>query len=341
MGKRIVFCADGTWDGTSSSTNVFKMFNATLVSSTQMPFYDNGVGADGTPLEKLTGGAFGLGIFQKIKDGYTKISQVYDADDEIFIFGFSRGAYTARSLAGMIAICGLPTANFDDSLVETAFQAYRNKDQRSALLASLNKCSLYNAKITMVGVWDTVGSLGIPSVIGGVSPILYGFLDTGLHPDVLNAIQALAIDERRVEFPPTLWTGDPAPGQVLEQVWFCGCHSDVGGGTPPGAEDAGTTLSDITLAWMMSKAAALGLQFAPVTVAKYILPAAAKYALDEIHESWTPLWGFPAGRKISNNSSLSNSVAVRLQNNGSYRPGNLQAAANALSTDYAIVSTVG
>ena len=83
MGKRIVFCADGTWDGTSSSTNVFKMFNATLVSSTQMPFYDNGVGADGTPLEKLTGGAFGLGIFQKIKDGYTKISQVYDADDEI------------------------------------------------------------------------------------------------------------------------------------------------------------------------------------------------------------------------------------------------------------------
>jgi len=109
----------------------------------------------------------------------------------------------------------------------------------------------------------------------------------------------------------------------------------------PGTEDAGTTLSDITLAWMMSKAAALGLQFAPVTVAKYILPAAAKYALDEIHESWTPLWGFPAGRKISNNSSLSNSVAVRLQNNGSYRPGNLQAAANALSTDYAIVSTVG
>jgi uncharacterized protein (DUF2235 family) len=341
MGKRIVFCADGTWDGTSSSTNVYKMFNATLVSSTQMPFYDNGVGADGTPLEKLTGGAFGLGIFQKIKDGYTKISQVYDADDEIFIFGFSRGAYTARSLAGMIAICGLPTANFDDSLVETAFQAYRNKDQRSALLASLDKCSLYNAKITMVGVWDTVGSLGIPSVIGGVSPILYGFLDTGLHPDVLNAIQALAIDERRVEFPPTLWTGDPVPGQVLEQVWFCGCHSDVGGGTAPGAEDAGTTLSDITLAWMMSKAAALGLQFAPVAVAKYILPAAAKFALDEIHESWTPLWGFPADRTISDNSSLSNSVAVRLQNNGSYRPGNLQAPANALSPGYAIVSTVG
>jgi Uncharacterized alpha/beta hydrolase domain (DUF2235) len=208
------------------------------------------------------------------------------------------------SLAGMIAICGLPTANFDDALVATAFQAYRNKDQQSALLANLDKCSLYNAKVTMVGVWDTVGSLGIPSVIGGVSPILYGFLDTGLHPDVLNAIQALAIDERRVEYPPTPWTGDPVPGQVLDQVWFCGCHSDVGGGTGPGAEDAGTTLSEITLAWMMSKAAALGLQFAPAAVAKYVLPAAARYALDEIHESWTPSWGFPAGRQISNNSSL-------------------------------------
>jgi Uncharacterized alpha/beta hydrolase domain (DUF2235) len=204
----------------------------------------------------------------------------------------------------MIAICGLPTANFDDALVATAFQAYRNKDQQSALLANLDKCSLYNAKVTMVGVWDTVGSLGIPSVIGGVSPILYGFLDTGLHPDVLNAIQALAIDERRVEYPPTPWTGDPVPGQVLDQVWFCGCHSDVGGGTGPGAEDAGTTLSEITLAWMMSKAAALGLQFAPAAVAKYVLPAAARYALDEIHESWTPSWGFPAGRQISNNSSL-------------------------------------
>jgi uncharacterized protein (DUF2235 family) len=341
MGKRIVFCADGTWDGTSNNTNVLKIFNATLVSSDQMPFYDNGVGADGTPIEKLAGGAFGLGIFQKIKDGYTKISQVYEVDDEIFIFGFSRGAYTARSLAGMIATCGLPAANFDDTMVETAFQAYRNKDQRDALLASLGKYNLHNAKITMVGVWDTVGSLGIPSVIGGVSPLLYGFLDTGLHPDVLNAIQALAIDERRVEFPPTLWTGNPAPGQVVEQVWFCGCHSDVGGGTSPAAQDAGTALSDITLAWMMSKAAALGVQFAPTAVAKYTIPTAAKYALDAIHESWTPLWGFPVNRTIANNGSLSNSAVLRFQNDSSYRPSNLAFVNAAPGPDYAIVATVG
>jgi len=341
MGKRIVFCADGTWDGTANNTNVLKIFNATLVSSEQMPFYDNGVGADGTPIEKLAGGAFGLGLFQKIKDGYTKISQVYEAEDELFVFGFSRGAYTARSLAGMIAICGLPTANFDDSMVDTAFQAYRNKDQRQALLASLGKYNLYNAKITMVGVWDTVGSLGIPSVIGGVSPILYGFLDTSLHPDVLNAIQALAIDERRVEFPPTLWDESPAPGQVLQQVWFCGCHSDVGGGTSPAAQDAGTALSDITLAWMMSKAAALGVQFAPSAVAKYTIPAAAKYALDEIHESWSPLWGFPVPRVIANKVSLSNSVALRCQNDNSYRPSNLTIVNAAPGPDYPIVNTVG
>lgn len=340
MGKRIIFCADGTWDGTSNNTNVSKFYNALLVTSEQLPFYDNGVGADGNPIERLAGGAFGLGLFNKIKDGYTKIAHVYEAGDEILIFGFSRGAYTARSLAGMIAICGLPTANFDDALVETAFEAYRNKDQRAALLATLNPFNMDNAKITMVGVWDTVGSLGIPAAIGGVSPLLYGFLDTSLHPDVLHAYHALSIDERRAEFPPTLWTGNTAPGQTLEQVWFCGCHSDVGGGTAVGANDAGTTLSDITLAWMMAKAAALGVQFASVATAKYFLPVASKYSLDEIHESWTPLWGFPLRRTIPPNVSLSGSVAVRCQNDATYRPSNLTIANSAPDPGYPIVPTV-
>src|SRR3984885_1281702 len=126
--KRIAFCADGTWDGTSNDTNVFKLFNAIQVSADQVPFYDSGVGADGNPIEKLIGGAFGAGLFQKVKDGYTRIAHVYEAGDEIFIFGFSRGAYTARSLAGMIANCGLPTQNFDDNLTALAYQAYREHD---------------------------------------------------------------------------------------------------------------------------------------------------------------------------------------------------------------------
>jgi uncharacterized protein (DUF2235 family) len=117
------------------------------------------VGSDGTHIDKLLGGAFGVGLFQKIKDGYTKIAHVYEQDDEIFIFGFSRGDFTARSLTGLIAICGLPTAAVDDNLIQDAFQAYRNPGLRAAFDA---KYGLYNAKIKMVGVWDTVGALASP-----------------------------------------------------------------------------------------------------------------------------------------------------------------------------------
>src|SRR5271170_1798319 len=147
MSKRIIFCADGTWDSAQNDTNVYTLFKAIPITADQIAFYDDGVGSDGTPLEKLAGGAFGDGLFQKIKDGYTKIAHVYDPGDDIFIFGFSRGAFTARSLAGMIAICGLPTAFFDDNLVNTAFQAYRDKAQRDALLAGLNNYNLFDAKI--------------------------------------------------------------------------------------------------------------------------------------------------------------------------------------------------
>ena len=338
MGKRIIFCTDGTWDNTGKNTNVYKLFKALLTTAEQVPYYDDGVGSDGLPLEKLNGGAFGLGLFQKIKDGYTKIAQTYEKGDQIFIFGFSRGAFTARSIAGMIAVCGLPTANFTDAVVETAFQAYRNKDQRPALLAQLNKtCSLFNAPISMVGVWDTVGSLGIPAIFGGVSPLIYGFLDTNLHPDVLHAYHALALDERRAEFPATLWT-NPSPGQVLEQVWFAGVHCDVGGSYPDDPD--GTALSDITLAWMMGKAAALGLQFAPAVLAGLTLPMDPKYALDTKHESWSPLWLFPKHRPIPPGSTISDSVYTRCTHDASYRPGNLTFTGNDPAASYESASIV-
>jgi len=339
MGKRIVFCADGTWDDTGKNTNVYKIFKALTTSADQVPYYDDGVGSDGLPIEKLLGGAFGTGLSQKIKDGYTKIAQVYEQGDELFLFGFSRGAFTARSLAGMISDCGLPTANFTDAIVDTAFQAYRNKDQRAALLAGISKtCNLYDAKLSMVGVWDTVGSLGIPAIFGGVSALLYGFLDTNLHPDVLHAYHALALDERRCEFPATLWTS-PAPGQTLEQVWFTGVHCDVGGSYPDDPD--GTALSDLTLAWMMSKASALGLEFAPAVHATYALLMDAKYALDTKHESWSPLWAFPKRRPIAADSVLSNSVSVRCEHDDSYRPGNLTFAGNDPAASYGTVPVVG
>src|SRR5690348_5886735 len=120
MAKKIVFCADGTWNHPKSpaivsdcDTNVYKLYKLLAVTATQVPFYDDGVGAGENLLQHLLGGAFGDGLFRKIKDGYTAIAHVYEAGDAIYIFGFSRGAYTARSLAGMITACGLPTKGFD------------------------------------------------------------------------------------------------------------------------------------------------------------------------------------------------------------------------------------
>jgi uncharacterized protein (DUF2235 family) len=323
MGRRIAFCADGTWDTVTNDTNVYRISKAICaIPGEQYSFYDDGVGSDGTPIDRLLGGALGLGLFQKIKDGYSTIASVYEDGDEVFIFGFSRGAYTARSLAGMISACGLPTKNPDTTLVKTAFQAYRNKNNRAALLATLGAYGLVPAKMTMVGVWDTVGSLGIPAAFGGVDELMYGFLDTGLSPVILNAYHAVAIDERREEFPATLWTTPPVPGQTVEQVYFCGVHCDVGGGYPDDA-GSGTALSDITLSWMMAKASALGLVFDADVLASYPSPIDKKDALDTKHESWSPLWLFPKSRTIAKSATLANSVEVRSQNDTSYRPGNL------------------
>jgi uncharacterized protein (DUF2235 family) len=333
MSKRIAFCADGTWDAVQDSTNVYMLFKSLLVTADQVPYYDDGVGADGNPVEKAIGGAFGAGLFQKIKDGYTKIAHAYEEGDEIFLFGFSRGAYTARSLAGMIAVAGLPTKSFDDALIDTAFRAYRDQAQRANLLAALNKSySMFAATLRLVGVWDTVGSLGIPATFGGVSSFLYEFLDTGLHPDVLNACQALAIDERRMEFPPTLWTSAPVAGQTIEQVWFAGVHCDVGGSYPE------TGLSDITLGWMMGKARALGLKIDDTAWARYG-SLDARHALDTLHESWSVLWGFPRHRTIGAGSMMANSVAIRCANDHTYQPGNVTLAGG-LPAGYSMVQVV-
>ena len=340
MSKRIVLCTDGTWDKISNHTNVYRFYNGVRQSAEQVAFYDDGVGADGTPVAKVAGGAFGLGLFQKIKQGYTQIAHVYEAGDPLFLFGFSRGAYTARSIAGMIAICGLPTKNFDDHLVDLAFEAYRNKDQRPALLAQLNQTyAIDDAKITMLGVWDTVGSLGIPATVGAVDPLVYGFLDTTLHVDVRNAYHAVAIDEMRCEFPATLWTSTPAVGQVMEQVWFCGCHGDVGGGVSADAT-TGSALSDITLAWMMNKACALGLDIDSDLQKTYSIPLDPKYALDNMHPTWNVLWGFPKHRDIARSSSIADSVVVRSQHQESWRPKNLQFANGIPDPSYQVVSVL-
>ena len=335
MPKKIAFCADGTWNHPHSpvlvetnDTNVYKLYKLLAVTSSQITFYDDGVGADGTPIDRLSGGAFGVGLFQKVKDGYTAIAHVYEAGDEVFIFGFSRGAYTARSIAGMIAVCGLPTRNFDPSMVETAFDAYRNRDQRAALPAKLAAFGMDAASITMVGVWDTVGALGIPGALFGLPDPLFGFLDTGLNPKVKNAYHAMAIDERRSEFHPTLWTSAAAPGQVVSQVWFPGVHCDVGGGYP----EAG--LSSISLSWMLKQALALGIEVVHPAADQYPSPMPQKFALDQIHESWNLLWGFPRRRTVDAAMPLASDVEVRVDAEDGYAPPNLNYDASGKLTGY-------
>jgi len=341
MAKRIVFCADGTWQSALNNTNVYRMYKALDISSDQITFYDDGVGADATGLDRLLDGAFGQGLLDKIQDGYTKIAHVYEPGDQVFLFGFSRGAYTARSLAGMIAACGLPTGSFTDNCVEQVFNAYRNPTERAVILAGLGACNLQQVTIQMIGVWDTVGSLGIPAIFGGVDDKKFRFLDTSLHPCVKNAYHCMALDEKRMQFPATLWAGTPAPGQTVEQIWFSGCHGDVGGGTPVGGTvDSGTRLCDITLGWMVGKAQKCGLTF--VDAAKTLtttLPADT--ALDAIRETWSAVDGPPHLRPVDAKAEVANSVAVRLKYALTYVPGSLTVSDGALADGYSIVDIVG
>ncbi len=341
---RIAYLCDGTWNDPSTNTNVYRLSTATLqIAGEQDCGYDNGVGTDGNPIDMLFGGALGAGLVNKVKAGYTQIAHLYEAADDIFLFGFSRGAYTARCLAGMIAICGLPTKNVDDECVDTAWQAYRDATMRQELLASLTSYSMYDAKICMLGVWDTVGALGIPALWGGIDTNQYGFLDTTLHPDVLNAFQCLALDEQRAQFPPTLWTSSFAPGQIVEQLWFTGVHCDIGGGYSPSDGDNNTRLADITLSWMASKAQALGLKLDPSFTAQYQAPVSSRYALDQIHNSHTGIFILtpPKPRVVQDDAVLSNSVAIRCQYASLYAPGNLTLAGGIPSNQYGASAVVG
>jgi len=327
MPKNIVFLADGTWDEPSNNSNVQQLYSALdNIPGVQVTTYDSGVGTDGTPIDKLLGGAFGAGLFGKIKDGYSAISASYATGDRISLFGFSRGAFTARSLAGMIAICGLPTVNQKDSrITDMAFEAYRNASERSFLLGELNAAyRMEDARIQLLGVWDTVGSLGIPAIFGDSDPVLYGFLDTSLHPDVLNAVQALAIDEQRQQFQPCLWTSPPAHGQSVTQCWFAGVHCDVGGGYSP--DPGGGVLSLITLRWMGSFAAGCGLRFKAGMEPLMTLPSPPLNALAKLNDSRTGAYRIfpPHIRSIDASAMVASSVQARCANAASkYAPQNL------------------
>ncbi len=270
MKKRWIICADGTWNepeqtdfGMPSPTNVLKL--AVAVSPfdkkgiPQTVCYHAGVGARGGIYDRIFGGAFGEGISRNIRDLYLFLVLNYSPGDELFLFGFSRGAYTARSLAGLIRNSGILKDKYVEKY-QDAYALYRNRTDETHPSAPRSEqfrtqYSWPDFNIKFIGVWDTVGSLGIPL------PLQIGrkrleFHDVELSSHVDYAYQALAIDEKRKPFVPCLWKKqETSPvSQVLEQAWFPGVHCNVGGGY------ADTGLSDCTLDWMWRRAVACGLE---------------------------------------------------------------------------------
>ncbi len=237
----------------------------------QTKWYDKGVGTDWW--DRVPGGAFGLGLSRKIREGYKKLSDSYDDGDHVFVFGFSRGAYTARSLVGFIRNCGLlpkgsltkddPDAN--DALME-AYEIYRTRDrsadaERARIFRQARDSRIIPIKF--VGVWDTVGALGIPiKSFGPFNKEQLEFHDTELSGIVENAYHAIAVDEHRKPYEAALWDPTEKPKQVIEQRWFIGAHADIGGGYND------RRLSDITLRWMQDKAQSCGLRIDPSGIPK-------------------------------------------------------------------------
>ena len=261
-GKRLVVCCDGTWnnaDAGGSYTNVVRIARAIKAVDTgaaggvthQIVYYHSGVGSGGDVIDHLVGGGTGLGLSRNVRDAYAFVASNYCEGDELFLFGFSRGAYTVRSVAGLIGWAGvLHKVDMDDfALLWEGFKSRNDPDFKDPRVFFADRHK--DVPVKCIGVWDTVGALGIPGHLNAFLTKFYQFQDTDLGIHVENAFQALAVDEHRSEFVPTLWTtatGAPAT-QNLEQVWFAGAHSDVGGGY----DEHG--LSDLALAWMVDRVA--------------------------------------------------------------------------------------
>lgn len=257
--QRLAVLFDGTWNDPEDQTNVYRL--ARLIqdydgNTRQRFFYDPGVGT--SILTRFCGGAFGLGLSKNLQQGYDWLAKRYAKDDEIWLFGFSRGAYTARSLAGMIRKCGLLHVS-TPKLLKDAERLYRDK----RLSPDCEPCRAFRAaysrevKIHFIGVWDTVGALGIPGTYFSESG-KYSWHDTELSSIVERAYHAVALDEFRAAYEVSLWThpdGTIKAGQLaVEQRWFIGAHANVGGGY--GADP----LADLSLAWMLGNAQSAGLK---------------------------------------------------------------------------------
>jgi uncharacterized protein (DUF2235 family) len=287
MPKRIVICSDGTGNTSikGRGTNVFKLFEAIDLNGhrfdpdlpPQIALYDDGVGTEDFKPIKVFAGMTGFGLSRNVRQLYKELVRVYDPGDEIWLFGFSRGAFTVRTLAGMIARCGildlrkLPerSARGLESAVRHAYRFYRQCFRTRLAAALLGPAPSLGdefkrryaldteVRIRFVGVWDTVDAVGLPFHLSDVlNTTLYRFKfpDYKLSPLVDEARHALALDDDRLSFTPLLWDERDETTDRIRQVWFAGAHSNVGGGYPK----QGMSLA--ALDWMLTEAERVGLR---------------------------------------------------------------------------------
>ena len=260
MGKNIVVFSDGTGQkgGIDHNTNIYKLFNMIEDrTDNQIMYYDPGLG---TGIEGVSGLIGGRGFSRNMLDCYRFIFKHFQSDDSIYLFGFSRGAATVRSLSGFIHLFGILPISRED-IINEAFNIYKihNKEKREQKAKDfIDKHHTMWCKIKFLGVFDTVSALGLPnkwisSILDKIFP--HKFHSFELSDSVEYARHALSIDDERKTFHPTLWNRlpDNQPKDRLKQVWFCGVHTDVGGGYK---EDE---LSNISLEWMINEAKSKGL----------------------------------------------------------------------------------
>ncbi|MCK0198502.1 DUF2235 domain-containing protein [Ancylobacter sp. 6x-1] len=267
--RRLILCLDGTWndDRGLAITNVVRlrdMIQPGILDQgdgsapvEQRIYYDPGVGTGSDTVEKLLGGSLGLGLGTNVRQAYRFLCQFYEPGDEILVFGFSRGAFTARSLAGYIGASGLLQRDHCTPELEARSWANYRTDPKNRFPAEGVALSAFchdEVKVALLGVFDTVGTLGIPlEYLNAIGRSRFRFHDTRLSSAVSVSLQALAVDEKRSAFPPALWERPfHANNKVVEQVWFPGVHSDIGGGYEDGGVGAAT------LRWMLDRIDALG-----------------------------------------------------------------------------------
>ena len=312
--KNIVICCDGTGNEYGrNNTNVVETYALVEKDQEQIAYYDPGVGTGGWEYHEETGDlramsdqVTGKGLQRNVEDAYRRLMQCYESGDRVYLFGFSRGAFTVRSLAGMLHKCGLLNEGHEN-LVEYASRIYNtegNDDNATGFRRTFGR----GCPIEFIGVWDTVESLVLNAG--------KRWHDHTLSPEVAFGYHALSIDERRRDFPPCLWNeADVGKGQTIEQVWFAGVHSDVGGWY----EERG--LSNIALRWMLEKASACGLR-----VDRAGLASRRPDPHDKMHQSFSGFWKMRGSRtrKIPEGALIHRSVLERRESSRvTYNPKNL------------------